>query len=204
MHSEYRPPLYIKTLSWAEDKDLLIKKLHRLCCKICIQIYLFKICSSFSHICCSEEKKETNLIPTQEIFIDHAHNMFSRPSLVNGFTVDSAGMITAVSRVSFVIKLCPVWMWGRYQCYTHKLSKSEQDTLFITEILSSYLHNTNCQEQYLRLASDIHIISHFKMRGIKGCSRLYSCFRWNQEPAQYFCWHHSRISEKSTVLFCEL
>jgi hypothetical protein len=43
-----------------------------------------------------EEKKETNVISIQEIFIDHGHNMLSWPSLVNGFTVDSAGMITAL------------------------------------------------------------------------------------------------------------
>jgi hypothetical protein len=40
--------------------------------------------------------KETHVIHIQEIFIDHGHKMLSWPSLVNGFTVDSAGMITAL------------------------------------------------------------------------------------------------------------
>lgn len=153
-----------------------------------------------------EVQKEVRSIPIMEIFKNLGQNSLSCPGLQQSFHSISCNKMVYHVNVSLTTWYEKLIL--PFTSFSYPNLRQITTTVIITRTLSALFLQWKLSQMtkyyHLRLASNIYIISHFKMRGMKWRSWLYCCFWRDQEPSQYFCWHHSRIFEKSTVLLCEL
>jgi hypothetical protein len=105
IHNEqHRPPLYIKLSAGQRMRVFRLRNCIDFFVKYVYKYTYLKYVVHFPTFVAWKRRKKLISYLFRIFFIEHGHNMLSWPSLVTGFTVYSAGMITAVSRISFVMK----------------------------------------------------------------------------------------------------